>query len=84
MPSRLPDRIEQPRGPLRRLVGGPGPGLRAFCEALFDECSPLVLGLEYGVTGAVIGAAVWLLFGLIWGLAVALTVTGGLAGRRIR
>jgi len=51
---------------------------------LFDEFGPTSLGLEYGVTGVVIGAAVWLLFGLIWGLMVAVTVTGGLAGRRIR
>ena len=84
MPSRLPDRIERPRGRIRRFRGGAWHGLRAFCEILFNDCGPLALGLEYGVTGAVIGTAVWLLFGLIWGIAVALTVTGGLAGRRIR
>jgi len=83
MPSRLPDRIE-PSGPGRRILRGVGRGLRAFCEKLFDEFGPISLGLEYGVTGVVIGAAVWLLFGLIWGLVVAVTVTGGLAGRRIR
>lgn len=84
MPSRLPDRIERPQGPARRILGGFGRRLRAFCETLFDEFGPLALGLEYGVTGVVIGATVWLLFGLIWGIAVAVTVTGGLAGRRIR
>ena len=84
MPSRLPDRIERPRGPVRRTVRGTGHGLRAFFEFLFGDFGSLSLGLEYGVTGVVIGAAVWLLFGLIWGIAVAVTVTGGLAGRRIR
>jgi len=53
-------------------------------EAIFSDLGPISLGVEYGVTGFVIGCTVWLLFGLIWGIMVAVTVTGGLARRRIR
>ena len=84
MPSRLPDRLMTRPTRARLVLSGAGRALRTICEGVFDEYGPLALAVEYGMAGFVIGVTVWLLFGLIWGIAVAVTVTGGLARRRVQ
>jgi len=84
MPSRLPDRLLPHSGQTQLVLASSGRALRALCEGIFDEFGPLALALEYGIASLLIGVMVWLLFGLVWGIAIGLTVTGGLARRRIR
>jgi len=53
----LPDRIPKSK---RRSVAD------FFVDNLFGETNPIILGLEHGVAGVVLGTAIWLVFGLIW------------------
>jgi uncharacterized BrkB/YihY/UPF0761 family membrane protein len=39
--------------------------IKTMMDLLFNDLSPVALGLEYGVASAVIGVAVWLIFGVV-------------------